>query len=266
MTARVDLNELFPRRAYDPNYVYTPKQWLVEGLWFKGGINGIFGNEKAGKSRLSCWFLTGSLLGQPTLGLATTKPGRVLYLAGEEPYGTVVARMRRYAHLQEGVITPDQLTIIEASGMHLEQGYYRDWMQDLLNEHDMLFIDPYRRIHGAQENDNTQMASLHNDIRRWSNRDGKTVNFEHHSKQTNQEFKEAELERIAGWSRGATDIAAIVDAGCYIDRTGLGDGIRILRDGRFPKLAPLRVVDRGGPDHNPENDRGFSLPSALARL
>lgn len=266
MTGRVDLNELFPMKPYDPDYSYTPMEWLVEGLWFKGGINGVFGNEKAGKSRLSCWLLAGSLLGNPTLGLKTTKPGRVLYLAGEERYGTIVARMRRYAYLQEGEISPDQLTIIEASGMHMEQGFYRDWLQGLLADHDMLFIDPYRRIHGAQENDNTQMSSLHNDLRRWSNRDKKTIVLEHHSKHTNAEFKEQELERIAGWSRGATDLAAIVDAACYIDRSGLGDTVQVMRDGRFPKVPPLRFVDMGGPDHNPENDRGFRVSAALEKV
>lgn len=267
MQSTLNLDELFPVVKYDPSIKVPVAQWLVKGLWMKGRINAVFGPEKAGKSRFMNWVLVGALLQVPVLGLDVVEhPGKVLYLVGEEGPATVMTRMRRYARLMGADnIDPDHVDFIDAAGLRLDQKRYRDWLEaKMRSTYDALFIDPYRRVHGAEENSNTEMASLHNDMRRWVNTMSKTVNVLHHTGHIDEKYRDEKLARIAGWSRGATDLPAIIDAGCYIDRQ-FGDTIRVLRAGRFPTLKPLNIIDRGGidpEDPDPEKDNGFALQRA----
>ena len=101
----LDYDALHPIRPYDPDAKYEPPEWLFEGLAIKGRVNGVFGNEKAGKSRLLNWLLVGAMIGEPVIGVRTNRPGRVLYLLGEEMFGITSTRLRRYATLQGGTIT-----------------------------------------------------------------------------------------------------------------------------------------------------------------
>src|SRR5581483_10932444 len=92
------LDELFPTKPFDAKMKVERVPWAVRDLWQKGKINVMFGAEKAGKSRLLNWILTGSLLAPAVLDLAIDyKPQRMLYLAGEELVEEVNGRMLRYS-------------------------------------------------------------------------------------------------------------------------------------------------------------------------
>lgn len=273
-----DLDALHPIKSYDPEAKYIPPQWLFEGLTITGRVNGVFGNEKAGKSRFLNWLLAASLAGvESTVGIRVSSPGKVLYLLGEEQFGITSVRLRRYASLQGGIIDPASLSFMDpASGLRLERADYRDWLQEKLKGYDTVVIDPYRRVHSAEENSNTEMSHMHNSFRVWSNRDGKTIIIIHHSgHDTLDKIKVREMRkaRIGDWSRGATELPTILDAAFYIQREDdiEYDRLTLFRDGRFPPLPPLMVRDLGGPDLNPENDNGFdghhsSSALALPRL
>lgn len=239
-----DLSSLFPVAEFSSDVVIKPIPWTIRGMWQLGKINFMFGAEKAGKSRLLNWLLV-NLFTQPNVfDLAIDHvPKRILYLAGEEPTEEINARMLRYAAFA-GVAPRSfipSISFIQASGMKLNFHSYRLWLEQLLLDggYDMLVADPLRRLHDGDENDNSVMSAIFNDMRRWSNNYGITQVILHH---TGKLSDDADLDRIATWSRGASDLAAILDTAAFVQRLS-AQRVKVLRAGRFAPLPPLTLAD-----------------------
>lgn len=228
-----------------------PTRWLVDDFWQLGKINGMAGFEKSGKSRLMNWILVGMSKGD-VLGLAAI-PKKVLYLCGEETVDHVNSRITRYAELQGIPKTQFDINFVEAAAMRLDMKSQRDGLLEMIkdDDHEMLVIDPWRRVHGADENDSSAMAPLYNDLRKWSNRYNLTIVLLHHTPKIGLD---TDMTRMASWFRGSTDLAAILDTAHYVDRLNK-DTIEVHRQGRFPPLPKLRVKDLGGTKLN--DDKGF---------
>lgn len=246
-------DKLYPMTPMDPLAEHTPYPWLVDGLVMKGRINVIFGFEKSGKSRLMAWLLAHMFQAQRCLGRATRKPGRTFYLAGEEPQAEVISRLRRYselAGLDFGLVNwKAEMMFCEATGMRLEQPAQRAWLRDTLvrGGYSMLVVDPIRRVHGAKEGSNDEMSPILNDLREWSNRLGVTVLMTHHTGKLSLEDDET---RIATWSRGATDLPAVLDWALYLRRyknqkggMGRAEKVRVFSAGRAQPREPLDLYD-----------------------
>lgn len=249
-----DWNLLYPSVRYDKDMSQEPTEWLIKGLWQKSKINAISGFEKSGKSRLMNWLLVG-MAKDSCLGLETGDEQRVLYLCGEEPIATVNSRLARYAKVQ-GIESHNlDVDFIEAAAMRLDIRNQRIALLERLlsDDRNMLIIDPWRRVHGADENDSSAMAPLYNDLRKWSNSHGITVLILHHTPKLSED---TDMSRIASWFRGSTDLPAILDCAQYVNRLKKNQ-IRVLRQGRFPPLEPLVIEDLGGSRLN--DDRGFSI-------
>lgn len=248
-----DFKTLYPLVKYDPEMVVNPVEWLIDGIWQRGKINGMSGFEKAGKSRFVNWLLAGMFNGS-VLGLTAT-PQRVLYLCGEEKIDHVNSRITRYADAQGVDKSKICINFVEAAAMRLDLKSQRDALLDMIIESasEMLVIDPWRRVHGADENDSSSMAPLYNDIRRWSNSFGLTVLILHHTPKLGED---TDMSRIASWFRGSTDLPAILDTAQYVDRESRRK-MNIVRQGRFPPLPVLSVEDLGGSALN--HDRGFQI-------
>lgn len=245
----LDLNTTFPVRPFDPDMEVKSVPWLVENFWQKGKINVMFGPEKAGKSRLLNWLLVNSFVNEDVVGLKIIhRPKRVLYLAAEELVEDVNSRFLRYLAFAGAV--PRQALIpvdfISAAGLRLDHGHQRKWLEEKLvnEEYDLLVIDPLRRVHGADENDNTAMSQIFNDFRRWTNVHGISMVLLHH---TGKLGEDAAMDRIATWGRGASDLAAILDTAQFVDRQS-PKLVRVLRAGRFRPVPALGLFD--GEDHD----------------
>lgn len=248
---------LAPER-YQPDVPIRPVSWLVRGLWMPARINLLLGAEKAGKSRLLGWLLAAILSDQPSVlhqPIAPERPKRWLYLAGEETKAEVMGRLHDYLrHLGQPNATPD-LYVGDAAGLGLESPSRRHDLEALLvrDQYDGLVLEPLRRLHGANEDRNSEMTPILNDLRRWANVLGVTVVLCHHTGKLNEY---ADPYRIATWSRGASDVATIADTALFLQATSEAD-IRILtlmRAGRFPPLPPLRIADQGDPK---DGGKGF---------
>jgi len=245
-----DLDAFYPVKPYDPELAPERVPWLIDGFWQLGKINGMAGAEKSGKSRLLAWLMVG-MVKQSVLGMKARGLPRTLYLAGEETRATVNTRLTTYAKLQQVDTALIQVDFIEAAAMRLDLATQRTWMEKKLTGYSMLVIDPLRRVHAADEDKSTTMAPILNDLRSWSNRRGLTVVFLHHTSKVD-EF--TNMDRMANWFRGSSDVAAIVDTAQYVDRVSK-DSVMVSRAGRFAPLPPLRLKDIGG--NVLENDQGF---------
>ncbi len=237
----------------DKDMPEADREWIAEGLIMEGKINVMFGPEKSGKSRALGWILLHAIAGQTLWdGLTTKSPGKILYLLGEESQNDLVDRMRLYSEILDlnynKIPWAQDMTFIDAAGMRLDQQQQRKWLalqiQD--GQYDTLIIDPIRRVHGARESDNDEMSRIFNDFRTWTNNHGLTLVMIHHTGKLREEDDE---DRIATWSRGATDLPAVLDWATYLRRyqsgAGRSDRVIIKRAGRAPGLDPLTVWDHG---------------------
>lgn len=238
-----------------------PVPWLVHEMILKGGITALLGPEKSGKSRFIGWLLAqmlGMQVGGPVLRssngeIFTSHTGfsKILYLNAEEQTEAVMARINAYA-IRCGFAPKDDWPImcLPAAAMQLQrvsdrQEFEREFIAP--KEFDIVLVDPLRRVHAGNENDNSAMAGLHNDIRRWSQRYGQSWVLVHHS----PKFREDDdLERIATWSRGNTDLVTLLDGAIMMRNLGGNKQTQrrmLKRMGRFPPLDDLVLLDHGDP-------------------
>ena len=246
------LDDLYAFEAMDPTDREDKVNWLIPGLLMQGKINCLFGAEKAGKSRVLAQWLLHCYYGKDFLGQPTQSWGRCLYLLGEETRPGVTGRLAEMATAMGEDLNEagwvDDLTFIQASGMRLDFKTQRQWLKEKLigNKYDTLVIDPLRRVHGAKETSNDEMSVICNELRDWSNHQGLSIVMIHHTGKISPDDDET---RIATWSRGATDLPAVLDWAVYAKRfRGQGsspDRVRLFRAGRASPLDDLRMVDRG---------------------
>jgi RecA-family ATPase len=253
-------HERYERVNHDADAKPKDIPWLVEGLILRGGITALLGPEKTGKSRLLGWLLA-SMLAQPNggpvlrreWGVQASHTGirKVLYLNAEEQATDVMARVNAYARFNGYEPSPEwPIHYVTAAGMQLQRQIERnEFEQEFLKDqqYDWVIADPLRRIHAGNENDNSSMAGLHNDIRRWTQQYSQTWTLVHHS----PKFREDDdLERIATWSRGNTDLVTLLDGAIMMRSLGGGKEMQrrvVKTSGRFPPQDDLLLHDYGDP-------------------
>lgn len=251
----------------------TEDEWLVNGLWLRGGINAVLGPEKTGKSRLIGWILT-QMLARPAGGpvlwrddgngpmLHHTGFKRVLYLNAEETIKKIIPRIARYAAglgLEARNDWPIDLFPDTAAGFNLHIPRERDAFEERFiksGTHDVIIIDPLRQVHGADENSNNEMSvTIGASLRRWTSVYGVTAIPVHH---TGHLREDADLYRIATWCRGATALPALLDGATCIRTLAAGDdrAVReVRRMGRFETMPDLTLYDYS----DPPKGRGFRV-------
>lgn len=254
------LDEAFPTVDHSPLLKPEPIEWLLRGTWLSQKVNYVAGPEKAGKSRLLHWLLLTAIAGADNRlgidrGAASAVPERWLYLAAEESPGLIAERLRIYGDALGVAADLLPISYHDASMMRLERYDVRKKLERflVLRGYDGLIIDPLRRVHMADENDNTAMAGLNATFRRWSNQLGVTQIIVHHTGSTGLGFDSG---RIASWLRGATDFAAALDAASFVWRPRVSESkVLLYRAGRFPPSKTLELRDLSDPPHG----RGWRL-------
>lgn len=246
----------FPAHPYEPGAPRRALPWLVEGLWLEGKINVLSGMPKVGKSRLAAWLLVHAYRGRTPFGPARS-PRKLLWLLGEEDRSDAQARLAGYAALAElpEATLSANVTFLEAYGMRFDDARYRAWFERKFLEPrgacDTVLIDPVRRVHTGDENDNSAMAPWHNELRRWTQKHRKTFILVAHGKLSTEAWSP---DSVASWLRGASDFGAILDAAAFLaenSRSGPRRRLTVYRAGRFPPLDPAVLLDFG-------DERGFA--------
>jgi RecA-family ATPase len=234
----------------DPIAEPVPDTWVTDGVIMEHKINLMFGPEKAGKSRLLAWYLVHAFYELSLWGRPTQHPGKILYLCGEETDTTVGQRLIGYTKVlgldMNEINWGRDVTFMAAAGMRLDKPEQRAWLRSELLAYDTIVIDPLRRVHAAKESSNDEMAKILNDFREWSNSLALTMIVLHHTGKIGPDDDE---DRIATWSRGATDLPAILDWATYTTRQiGHGvrpDRVRIRSRGRAESWPDVYVDDLG---------------------
>lgn len=259
------LLERHPISPFDPHKEYPPEEWFIENMFLSGGkVNGLFGAEKSGKSRLLNWIIASALSGlDPWVGAHLKKPPqKIFYMRGEENEKSIVERLVRYSEKLR--TNPDEwvdrIDFMDASDFHMERESYHTWLLDriLQSGADLVVMDPLRRMHGANEDSSNEMAPIHGLWRRWTDRYNFDILVVHH---TGKVPEGTDLSRIASWTRGTSDFGAILDSALMVMRNGLAtfvegsdappkQGLQIVRAGRFAPVPQVSIMDNTD-DGNP---------------
>jgi len=195
---------------------YKKVKWIVDGVVPEGGIVLFVGQPGIGKTWLMLALALDVALAQQWLGRFACKSGRVLIILEEDDPNAIVERLDL---LYAGMDLPKE------KGDELEIGYLIQAGVSLLTSKDkklnpkleivmreykpsLIIIDPFRRVHGEEENDSAAMSNLFKELRQLT---GFTdppcaVVMNHHDRKG---FGSSG-RRLDG-VRGSTDIAGSVD-------------------------------------------------------
>jgi regulatory protein RepA len=188
-----------------------PPQFLVDPIVPEGAVTVLGGAGGIGKSYLSLWLAMAVATGSRFLQL-TTKAGKVVYLAAEDPAS--ILRYRAFAlakrhgfdkkvlaeHLILQPIAGAQLHLVTMrSGMVVQSPQLSALIARLRTLAPRLIVlDPMARFHGTNENDNSALTQVINAAERIANEVGCTVLFLHHVSKDNAAKGNAAPQALRG--------------------------------------------------------------------
>ena len=210
--------KLATRTLKELRETYKPTRWVVEGLLPRPGVALLQGDPGIGKTWLVMAIQIGVARGEKLLGQFYCSEGPVLSILAEEHQSAVVERMDMltvgrgfsagafdelpiHYHLDDPILihSTDGLAINPLLVQRIEE------LQPSL-----IVLDPFRLIHDAEENDNTQMRGimeLLNSLAKIPREDAAVLVSHHVGKPKDSSFASAMYR-----GRGASAIMAHADS------------------------------------------------------
>lgn len=238
-------------------------RWLVDRLWARSGVGILGGTPKSFKTWLGLEIATAVATATPCLGRFDVRaPGPVLIYLAEDGLGTVRerldalarARHRALGDLDMRVITAPTLRLDRADDMRRLAATVRDVQPRLL------VLDPLVRLHGADENNATEIATILSRLRVLQRHYDVAVLVVHHTR------KQGSGRQHGQALRGSGDLHAWGDSNLYLthERAGVKltaehraapapDSVLVTLQGDPPRLVPHDVEDK--PEQRPLEDR-----------
>ena len=191
-----------------------PTEWLVEPLLPTNGNMLIAGIPGIGKTWLVLLIALVVAIGQSLLNRFQTRQGAVLLVLEEEDSSAVLERLDMlYAGLglsqEEGDALPIHVLIQQGVSLVTPERVLEPELLRHIEEVKpaLVVLDPFRRVHGLDENDSGQMSALFNLLRQLQAEKECSLLLIHHLRKRSEHAEEA-LDRL----RGSSDIAASVDS------------------------------------------------------
>jgi hypothetical protein len=214
--------------------------WLIEDLWAHQAVGLIGGAPKSGKTFLALEIALAVAAGTPCLGrFPVHDPGPVLLFAAEDAPPQVRDRLRGLAHIRGADFDHLPLFLILAEQLRLDRGPDPERLAHAVSQHQprLLVLDPFVRIHRAEENSASEISRLLADLRTLQRRFDLAVLLVHHTRKGNGPAAGAAL-------RGSSDFYAWGDSYLYLHKTP--DHIRLTvehRAARAPDPITLALTD-----------------------
>lgn len=196
--------------------------WIVFGLIPEGAIIALSGEPKTSKTWLAVSLALAASSGSPLFGeFRTGAARRVLYVALEDSRRSLRTRLIALARgmALEPADAARNLQLVTQTSLNLLSD--ADLVDMVANCRaagglDLLFVDPFRDAHPAQENDSGEMQEVMKRLRFVRDHLGCSIVFIHHTAKQNAET----ANRRAGQRmRGSTSIHGAVDGGIYMQLT-----------------------------------------------
>lgn len=203
--------ELAERAAEQP--------WLVRGLWTDQAVGVIGGQPKSYKSWLALEMATAVAAGIPCLGrFEVPKPGPTLVFLAEDALGDVRKRMAAICDARNLDLATLQVHVITAPVVRLD---VEDDFQRLVQtvrtlKPRLLVLDPFVRLHSADENRAGEVAAILGRLRALQRALGVAIIVVHHARKVTSGLSPGQA------LRGSTDFHAWVDSLIYLERDRRG--------------------------------------------
>jgi hypothetical protein len=190
----------------------TPTRYLTDGIFYRPGVGLLAGAPGGGKTWLTLSLAVSVARGGRWLGHFACEQGAALLVMEEENDGAVVERMDLLLsglgmNQEDGESLPIHYLIQQGVSLVTSDG---NLDPELLRHVDevkpaLLVLDPFRRLHGLEENNSASMSHLFGLLRRLAAEQDCSILVVHHLR------KRGELDEGVDRVRGSSDIAASVD-------------------------------------------------------
>jgi len=214
----------FPlRRAAELDADPQPQRWLIESLWADEAVGIVGGEPKCCKSFLALDLAVSVASGAPCLKhFQARQRGPVLLFAAEDPLHVVRRRLQAIALAADVDFDNLDIHVITAPTLRIDLEADRKRLQATVEaiQPKLLVLDPFVRLHRADENVVADVAPLLGYLRHLQRSFHTAVLLVHHAR------KGAGGTRAGQALRGSSEMHAWADSLLYLRRCR-GDTIRL---------------------------------------
>ena len=159
----VESHEPLPVVRVDQICAEHAPRWLVEPLWGESAVGVIGGAPKCAKTWLGLDLALSVATGTPCLGrYPVPRPGPVLVYLAEDALTVVRERIEGMARHRGRELAGVQIHVITAPTLRLDREPHRQRLLETARQlrPRLLLLDPLVRLHGADENNASEVAQL----------------------------------------------------------------------------------------------------------
>lgn len=225
----------------------TPRMtsgWLVQDLWASQAVGCIGGNPKEGKTWIALDLAVSVASGTPCLGrFPVRERGPVLYFAAEDSPEDIRDRGCALADAHKVPFDSLLVGLIQEPVLRLDSAEDRRRLVVTLDAKKprLLILDPFVRLHCADENSASQVTEILSFLRILQRQFAIAIVLVHHVRKSGASQPGQSL-------RGSGDIHAWGDSNLYLVRQG-EDRILHVEHRAHPAINPLRLNFVSSPPH-----------------
>jgi hypothetical protein len=250
-------------RAVDLERAPPERRWLVDALWAEQGVGFIGGTPKSLKSWIGLDLAVAVASATECLGhFQVRRAGPSLVYLAEDRADVVRERLEALAKARGLLLGSLDVLVITTPALRLDIAEHCARLEATIAAHRprLLLLDPFVRLHRADENSAQEVAAILASLRELQRRHHLAITVVHHTRKSGG-------SRQPGQSlRGSGDFHAWADSALYL--THEKAGLRLTIEQRAaPAPEPLYVSLAERPPHpvitNPAADRIPSLPDRI---
>ena len=239
------------------------RRWLVDALWAEQGVGFIGGTPKSLKSWIGLDLAVAVASATPCLGhFQVRRAGPSLVYLAEDRADVVRERIEALAKARGLLLGSLDVLVITTPALRLDLADHCARLEATLAAHRprLLLLDPFVRLHRADENSAQEVAAILASLRELQRRHHLAITVVHHTR------KSGGARQPGQTLRGSGDFHAWADSAIYLthDKAGL----RLTIEQRAaPAPEPLYVNLADRPPHpviaKPADDRPPSLQDRI---
>ena len=183
-------------------------QWLVENLITRGGMHFITAPPGGGKSWIAVDLVRACYDGSMWMGCLPVTKCNVLYVNEEMGIGRF---FQRFFKLSPGAC--ENVHILQKQMVKLDNPEHMADIVQYVKDHDIsiVILDTFVRVHGYDENSNTDMAKLYDRMKAINESGAAIIALHHHKKGIHASPVAHEAMRGAGEIAAQADLVATVE-------------------------------------------------------
>jgi len=228
-------------RAVDLERAPPEQRWLVDALWAEQGVGFIGGSPKSLKSWIGLDLAVSVASATPCLGqFRVRRPGPALVYLAEDRLDVVRERLEALAAARGLLLENIDVLVITTPALRLDLVEHGRRLQATLETHKprLLVLDPFVRLHRADENSAQEVAAILASLRELQRRFQLAIAIVHHTR------KNANARQMGQALRGSGDFHAWADSALYISHEKAGLKLTIeQRAAPAPEPVFIRLAD-----------------------